>query len=89
MSGFACNRCGACCRVVGGVPELAHLDRGDGACKHLVGTAGEEHSCAIYEDRPRLCRVDESIPSTLTVAEWRRRNETACRVLRLNVYGGP
>jgi Fe-S-cluster containining protein len=86
---FDCNRCGACCRVIGAVPSLAHLDRGDGACKHLLGSAGEEHACAIYEDRPTECRVDESSPAAMTLAEWHRRNTAACERVRLIVYGGP
>ena len=31
------------------------LDRGDGVCKFLNGNL-----CSIYEQRPLLCRVDES-----------------------------
>jgi Fe-S-cluster containining protein len=69
-------------------PALAHLDRGDGACRHLLGTEGEEHACAIYESRPKECRVDESTPAVLPVAEWQRRSSDACDVLRLYVYGG-
>jgi uncharacterized protein len=87
MSTFECNRCGACCRVIGRVPELAHLDRGDGACEHLVET-DEGHGCQIYESRPLLCRVDETKPAVLSQAEWNRRNTEACGLLRLEVYGG-
>lgn len=52
---FPCTRCGECCRRIGRVKELAHLDRGDGACRHL-----DENTllCGIYEDRPRACSVD-------------------------------
>lgn len=89
MNAFNCNRCGACCRRAGQVLELAHLDRGDGACKHLVEQANGEHACAIYATRPKQCRVDENVPPAMALAEWQRRNEAACAVLRLNVYGGP
>ena len=74
MSVFACNRCGACCRMVGSVQELAHLDRGDGACVHLLGTAGDEHECAIYDERPTLCRVDAQAPPVMQLAEWKAKN---------------
>jgi Fe-S-cluster containining protein len=52
---FPCTSCGECCRRVGRAPALAHLDRGDGACRHL-----DERTllCGIYADRPRECRVD-------------------------------
>lgn len=87
MSAFDCNRCGACCRLVGVDPELAYLDRGDGACRHLLVT-DDGHACAIYEERPGRCRVDESVPPVMQLAEWHRRNRDACHVLRLTVYGG-
>ncbi len=86
---FDCNRCGACCRLVGRLPSLAHLDRGDGACVHMTGEPGGEHGCAIYSERPKDCRVDESTPAAMTVAEWHKRNHAACKVLHLAVYGGP
>lgn len=86
---FDCVRCGACCRVVSTVAELAHLDRGDGACVHLRGTPGDEHTCAIYDDRPRLCRVDAMAPTTIPLERWIKLNETACDGLHRAVYGAP
>lgn len=85
MSAFECNRCGACCRRVDLLDPT--LDRGNGVCKHLTGKPGEEHSCAIYETRPRTCRVDESCPPAMALAEWQKRNTDACSVLRLHIYG--
>jgi Fe-S-cluster containining protein len=35
--------------------DYKDLDRGDGVCKFL-----NENLCSIYEQRPLLCRVDES-----------------------------
>jgi Fe-S-cluster containining protein len=80
---FDCKRCGACCRLVGTLPDLAHLDRGDLTCKHLTPA----NLCGIYEERPKLCRVDESCPPVLTAQAWRSRNEDACERLHLAVYG--
>ncbi len=57
----------------------------DGACAYLT----PENECAIYETRPRVCRVDDSRPDVLTQAEWYRRNEGACQTLHLRVYGAP
>lgn len=89
MSAFDCNRCGACCRLAAKVTEIAHLDRGDGACRHLVEGDDGAHACAIYDTRPKACRVDESVPAAMALSEWQRRNAEACKVLRLHVYGGP
>lgn len=52
---FKCNKCGICCAHIGGVDVYKDLDRGDGVCKFLKGNL-----CSIYEQRPLLCRVDES-----------------------------
>ncbi len=83
MTDFPCSRCGACCRVAGHIPELRHLAREDGACRHLTG----ENLCAIYETRPPICRVRDNCPTVLTEREWYRRNEEACDRLHLTVYG--
>ena len=40
---------------LGTVSIYRELDRGDGVCRYLKGNL-----CSIYEDRPLLCRVDES-----------------------------
>ena len=54
MASFECWKCGACCRFVGF--KRPDLDRGDKACIHLT----EENTCAIYEVRPDICRLDSS-----------------------------
>lgn len=83
---FACTQCGACCRVAGAVPDLAHLATKDGrVCMHLT----DENLCAIYETRPRICRVRDMQPTVLTEAAWRRMNTDACDKLHLAVYGTP
>lgn len=52
---FKCNKCGACCKVVGLVEEAKFLDRGDGVCKYL----DKNNLCTIYDFRPEICRVDK------------------------------
>lgn len=51
---FPCTKCGACCRRAwafqGALPT-----KEDGSCLHLT----KDNECAIYEDRPLLCRIDE------------------------------
>ncbi|WP_104629469.1 YkgJ family cysteine cluster protein [Helicobacter bizzozeronii] len=54
--GFPCTICGACCRNIKGVKELAHLDLGNGVCRHLDP---QTQQCRIYDNRPQICRVDE------------------------------
>lgn len=48
---WLCNRCGACCHLIGYV--LPEFDRGDKACRYLT----EDSLCAIYEERPDICRA--------------------------------
>jgi Fe-S-cluster containining protein len=67
---FSCWGCGACCRFVGF--KLPELDRGDRACIHLL----EDNSCAIYEDRPAVCRLNPETPVEVQtkVCELQERN---------------
>jgi len=50
---FPCTSCGLCCQQIGHIEQLASFDRGDGICIHL-----KDDRCAIYENRPDICRVD-------------------------------
>ena len=44
-----CTECGACCVA----PDIAALDKPAGVrCEHLLA----DNRCAIYEDRPLVCR---------------------------------
>lgn len=52
---FKCDKCGLCCAHIGGIDLYKDLDRGDGVCKYLKGNL-----CSIYNQRPLLCRIDES-----------------------------
>lgn len=83
MTGFACSKCGACCRLVGTHTAGRGLDRGDGVCKHLTPA----NLCAIYDDRPVECRVDLMRPPVVTDAYWHQQNHEACDRLHLQVYG--
>lgn len=82
---FPCVSCGACCRSIAGLQQLAEYDRGDGVCRHLTN----DNQCRIYDERPGVCRVDESCPPVMNAAEWHRRNLAACERLHLQVYGQP
>ncbi len=52
---FNCDKCGLCCSNIGGIELYKDLDRGDGVCKYL-----KDNLCSIYENRPLLCRIDDS-----------------------------
>ena len=52
---FKCSKCGQCCRNLDKSALYKNLDRGDGTCRFL-----QENLCGIYDDRPLLCRVDDS-----------------------------
>ncbi len=87
MGAFSCNRCGACCRLAGTLPQLAAYAGPDGVCRFLIEQADGAHACAIYDERPRICRVDEMRPEVIHHGWWNRANERACSKLRLQVYG--
>jgi len=52
---FPCHQCGLCCQQVHRSAQTAFLDRGDGTCRHYQVASKR---CAIYEQRPDVCRVD-------------------------------
>lgn len=78
---FKCDKCGACCRALGGSEIYAFLDRGDGVCKYLDGNL-----CSIYENRPLLCRVDESYEmiwkNIIDIDSYYNKNYEACKLLK-------
>jgi uncharacterized protein len=44
-----CTKCGACCVA----PDISSLNKPLGVrCEHLL----PDNLCAVYEDRPRICR---------------------------------
>ena len=55
---FPCTGCGACCMGVDKVPEFVATYPDwvgpDGICTNLR----DDMSCAIYEERPLICRID-------------------------------
>ncbi|MCM1480419.1 MAG: hypothetical protein NC085_12005 [Muribaculaceae bacterium] len=59
---------------------------GNGICKYLRG-----NKCGIYNERPLLCRVDESYEAyfkdVITIEEYYRLNYEACNILKNNSGG--
>lgn len=74
---FVCDKCGECCKNLDKSPIYSELDRGNGSCKYLVGNL-----CSIYDNRPLLCRVDESYEAFFkdiySIDEYYRLNYEAC-----------
>ena len=78
---FECDKCGECCRNLRMSDIYKHLDRGDGVCKFLDGNL-----CSIYDERPIICRVDESynlyFNNFYAYDEYCRLNKNACDALK-------
>lgn len=78
---FKCSQCGECCRNLDKSELYKELDRGDGVCIYLEG-----NNCSIYDERPLLCRVDESYYSYFkeqySLNEYYRLNYEACNRLK-------
>jgi len=53
---FPCSGCGLCCKHIESITELKDYDLGNGVCKHLDVIT---NSCAIYDSRPDICKVDK------------------------------
>lgn len=74
---FRCEMCGECCRHLDQSDLYKNLDRGDGICKYLKNS-----KCVIYNNRPLLCRIDESyeklFKDSISKAEYYRLNYEAC-----------
>lgn len=78
---FECDKCGWCCRNLNKSEIYAQLDRGDGVCRYLSGNL-----CSIYENRPLICRIDESYESffskEMSRDEFYLLNKLACMKLK-------
>lgn len=78
---FQCNKCAKCCENLSRSELYRELDRGDGVCKYLVGNL-----CSVYDERPLLCRVDESydvyFSKIYSKEEYYKLNAEACKFLQ-------
>ncbi len=74
---FNCDKCGQCCRHLHLSDLYKNLDRGDGVCKYLIGNL-----CSIYDNRPLLCRIDESyetfFKNEYSIEEYYLLNKRIC-----------
>lgn len=78
---FDCDKCGECCRNLDKSPIYSELDRGNGTCRYLIGNL-----CSVYEERPMLCRIDESydllFKDRITRDEFYELNHSFCIKLK-------
>lgn len=78
---FICDKCGECCKKLNKSSVYDELHNGDGVCRYLVGNL-----CSIYEDRPLLCRIDESyeilFKQTMDKSEYYKLNYKFCDKLK-------
>ena len=78
---FNCDRCGICCRSIGGIPQLMQYDRGDGVCCHLT----DANLCDMYESRPEVCNVEKMysrFAAEMSMDEYLSMMEASCRCLK-------
>jgi len=78
---FNCDRCGLCCRSIGGIPQLKQYDRGDGVCCHLT----DANLCDMYESRPEVCNVERMysrFAGEMTRDEYYSMMQDACECLK-------
>lgn len=78
---FECDKCGMCCRNLDKSDIYKELHNGDGICIYLDGNV-----CSIYENRPLLCRVDESyeiyFKDMMSLNEYYEANYEICSKLK-------
>ena len=78
---FRCDRCGICCRSIGGIPQLRQYDRGDGVCCHLT----DANLCDMYESRPEVCNVEKMysrFAAEMSMDEYISMMEESCECLK-------
>ena len=77
---FQCDKCGICCKLLKGIPQLAAFDRGDGVCIYLKGNL-----CSIYESRPDICNVEKMyvfFKEQMSEEEYLQLMSNSCKVLK-------
>ena len=77
---FKCDKCGICCKMLTGIPQLAAFDRGDGVCIHL-----KDNLCSIYESRPDICNVEKMyvfFKEQMSEEEYLQLMSDSCKVLK-------
>ena len=80
---FACTQCGACCRRIARIAELARFDDGSGICKYLDKS---RNLCTIYANRPEICCIDmmfeRHFANNYSKEQFYALNAKACNILQ-------
>ena len=80
---FACTQCGACCRRIARIAELARFDDGSGICKYLDKS---RNLCTIYANRPEICCIDmmfeRHFAKNYSKEQFYALNAKACNILQ-------
>lgn len=83
---YPCTQCGACCRralfvvAATGLDDWAPGFADNGACAALQ----VDNTCAIYETRPLLCRVDEMREHHgADERDWYEANAAQCNTMQV------
>ncbi len=91
---MGCQRCGACCKLVGVIlPYLPRIyadifrPKANGWCRHLEEDGDTMYKCAIYEMRPTLCNVAamnrrRTAMMDISEEESEELQRKACKLLR-------
>jgi len=80
---FPCTSCGLCCQNIANIEELKGFDLGNGTCIHFDSIS---NGCKIYNNRPKICRVDEMFDikyhQYFTREEFYVENAKMCNMLQ-------
>ena len=83
---FPCTSCGACCRRVGVIASVTGMNlpvKEDGSCAHLVEWSAEGVTrCAIYDERPDICRVGYAIPDEMDLLDYHKITAAMCNAMQ-------
>ncbi len=83
---FICDGCGQCCRNLKNNNIYSELDNGFGICIYFNQ---ETNLCLIYEDRPIICRIDETydkyFSDIINKDEYYKLNYEACKILKKGI----
>ncbi|MBE6073212.1 MAG: YkgJ family cysteine cluster protein [Selenomonas ruminantium] len=84
---FKCEKCGACCRLIGQTPFLKSFSLATGECKWLDS---ETNLCKIYNKRPDICNIDKMYEmyyyKKYSKEEFYQINRENCKTIRGESY---
>ena len=87
---FPCTGCGCCCKVIDWADDIIVRDdpahpyyfpytHKEGVCEMLI-----DNKCSVYESRPLICRIEDSIEyysQSTNKTEYYNKNIEACHQL--------